>query len=46
MKENETMKNKFVYQSPLVEIIEVEVEKGFVNSTENESYEPTPGTWD
>ena len=36
--------NEMVYQSPLVEIIEVEVEKGF--ATSSESYDPIPGEWD
>ena len=35
---------EIVYQSPSVEIIEVEVEKGFANS--NEPYDPIPGEWD
>jgi hypothetical protein len=38
------MMNEMAYQSPLVEIIEVEVEKGF--ATSNESYDPIPGEWD
>ena len=34
------------YESPWVEIIEVEVEKGFLSSNETEPYFPVTGTWE
>ena len=41
------MMNEMAYQSPLVEIIEVEVEKGFATSSGNieNLEEGLPGSW-
>ena len=37
------MKTTEVYEAPVVEVIEVEVEKGFANSFDPESGNPTGG---
>lgn len=37
---------KSTYQSPMVEVLDVVVESGFIISGEVEPYEPVEGEWD
>ena len=34
------------YETPWLEVIKVEVERGFESSNETEPYSPITGTWD
>lgn len=34
------------YQSPIFEVLEIQVESGFATSGENECYESEDGTWE